>query len=279
MYTRVPREVCYRRLGRHPSRQKGWRLTRDNQGSPRAREVGREGTQDAREARVVRFDAATGKRGGWVVTLVDVRRAYFHAPARRRVFVELPPEDFQGGDGHMCGLLQYRLYGVRDAAQDWEEELASTLSDVTIEAEQRHVREILKHFELERAGLSATPCAVARKNEGNARSGESKGPNRCGRGQTQINREWDDMYDSDDRDRPQMADDVANECQAPIGDITRYRAFVARISNLPQDRPDLKFASMQVSCVMAKPSVRDMEGVKRIGRYLAGKPRAKCWIR
>ena len=30
---------------------------------------------------------------------------------------------------------------------------------------------------------------------------------------------------------------------------------------------------------MAKPSLRDMERVKRIGRYLAGKPRAKCWFR
>ena len=30
---------------------------------------------------------------------------------------------------------------------------------------------------------------------------------------------------------------------------------------------------------MAKPPVRDMERVKRIGRYLAGKPTAKCWFR
>ena len=29
---------------------------------------------------------------------------------------------------------------------------------------------------------------------------------------------------------------------------------------------------------MAKPSVRDMERVKRIGRYLLGKPRARCWF-
>ena len=28
----------------------------------------------------------------------------------------------------MCGLLRYSLYGTRDAAQNWEEELASTLS-------------------------------------------------------------------------------------------------------------------------------------------------------
>ena len=32
---------------------------------------------------------ATGEREGKVVALVDVRRAYFHALARRKVFVEL----------------------------------------------------------------------------------------------------------------------------------------------------------------------------------------------
>ena len=77
-------------------------------------------------------EVATGKRGGKVVALVDVRRAYFYAPPRRRVFVELPPEDFQAGDEHMCGLLQYSFYGTRDAAQNWQEELASTLSDLKL---------------------------------------------------------------------------------------------------------------------------------------------------
>ena len=77
-----------------------------------------------------------------------------------------------------------------------------------------------------------------------------------------------------------MADDDANDSQALTGgDITRYRARVARISYLSQDRPDLKFESMRVCCAMAKPSTRDMECVKRIGRHLVGKPRAKCWFR
>ena len=30
---------------------------------------------------------------------------------------------------------------------------------------------------------------------------------------------------------------------------------------------------------MAKPTMRDMERVKRIGRYLVGQPRARCWFR
>ena len=62
------------------------------------------------------------------------------------------------------------------------------------------------------------------KNEGNARSDESKGRNRCGQGQTRAKHEWDGMSDGGDRDRPQMAGDVANDSQALTSDdITKYR--------------------------------------------------------
>ena len=96
----------------------------------------------------------------------------------------------------------------------------------------------------------------------------------------QAKHRWHDVNDDDDKDRPRMADDDANDSQALTGgDITRFRALDARISCLSQDRPDLTFASMRACCAMAKPSMRDMERVKRIGRYLVGKPRAKCWFR
>ena len=95
---------------------------------------------------------------------------------------------------------------------------------------------------------------------------------------TQTEHEWDGRSDGDGRNRPQMASDDANDSQATGGDITKYRALVARFS-YPQDRPDLKFASMQVCCTMASPSVLDMQRVKRIGRYSAGKPRTVCLFR
>ena len=64
----------------------------------------------------------------------------------------------------------------------------------------------------------------------------------------------------------------ANNTQALTGgDITKYRALVARISFLSQDQPDLKFAAVQVCCAVAHP-----ERVKRVGRYLVGKPRPEC---
>ena len=45
---------------------------------------------------------------------------------------------------------------------------------ITVEADQRDVREVLKDLELERANHSETPCAVERKDEGGARTDESK---------------------------------------------------------------------------------------------------------
>ena len=98
--------------------------------------------------------------------------------------------------------------------------------------------------------------------------------------QTQTKQHRNNENDGGDRDRPQMTGDDANDSQALTGgDITRHRALVTRISYLSQDRPDLKFATMQVCCAMAKPTVCDMERVRRIGRYFAGRPRAKCWFR
>ena len=41
-------------------------------------------------------DMAQGTRGvrrGMKLDFIDVRRAYFNAPARRKVFIKLPPED------------------------------------------------------------------------------------------------------------------------------------------------------------------------------------------
>ena len=101
----------------------------------RARWVAK-GKQDARQARVVRVDAAIGgaESSAWSPP-INVEEKLWHwltceertsaLPARRRVFFELPPDDYQVGDEHMCGLLQYSLYVTRDAAQNLEEEVTS----------------------------------------------------------------------------------------------------------------------------------------------------------
>ncbi len=56
-------------------------------------------------------------KSGKKLDFIDVRRAYFHAKARRTVFIELPEEDQERG---MCGELDKSMYGTRDAALNWE---------------------------------------------------------------------------------------------------------------------------------------------------------------
>ena len=49
---------------------------------------------------------------------IDVKKAHFWSPARRRLLVELPPE--AGYPPDKVGLLKKSLYGTRDAPANWE---------------------------------------------------------------------------------------------------------------------------------------------------------------
>ena len=98
MYTRISRETCLRETGKAPIKT-GWAETDKGQpGKPnvRARWVAKEYKTHARpelhaptpplEAlKVVLSEIDTCTRRGKVVALVEVRRAYFYAPARQSV--------------------------------------------------------------------------------------------------------------------------------------------------------------------------------------------------
>ena len=62
---------------------------------------------------------------GKVIMVNDVARAFFEAPVKRTVCVELPREALQGGgvDEDSVGLLQMSLYGTRDAAANFQAEV------------------------------------------------------------------------------------------------------------------------------------------------------------
>ena len=252
MCTRVSRETCLRETGRAPIKT-GWAETdKGQQGKPnvRARWVALYGTRDAAQNWEEEPTSQADARGRMPVRVDRAHqgRARQGDRARRR--------HHDRGERSAVELLIrkiWRKYEIKKQVigEDADLEKCGRIlnrviewgSDgITIEADHRHVREILKGLELERANHTAAPCAVESKNEGNARSDGRKGENRRGRRQARTK-------------------------------------HVARISYLSQDRPDLKFASMQVCCAMARPSVRDMKRVKRIGGCLAGKPRAKCWFR
>ena len=73
-----------------------------------------------------------------------------------------------------------------------------------------------------------------------------------------------ELRDEDDTSNPPMAGSEA----------TAYRALTARLNFLSQDRPDIQYAVKEVSRYMGAPRKKDMEPLKRVGRYLLAKPRA-----
>ena len=59
----------------------------------------------------------------------DVARAFFEAPATRKVCVELPEEDIMPNERDMVGLLGKSLYGTRDAAINFQKEVRKVMAN------------------------------------------------------------------------------------------------------------------------------------------------------
>ena len=91
---------------------------------------------------------------------IDVRRAYFHARARRLVYVDLPKEDQEEG---MCGRLDKSMYGTRDAAQNWEVEYSDFMESIGFKRgtasacvfwhEERDIRSVIHGDDFTTAGI------------------------------------------------------------------------------------------------------------------------------
>ena len=56
----------------------------------------------------------------------------------------------------------------------------------------------------------------------------------------------------------------------PATEATRYRAIVARLNYLAQDRSEFQYVTQEVSQRMSKPRENDWRALKRIGRFLVG---------
>ena len=63
-------------------------------------------------------NAANAEKKDIHMMISDVKRAYFHAPATRELYVEVPQEDPNWQPG-LLGKLNLSLYGTRDAAANW----------------------------------------------------------------------------------------------------------------------------------------------------------------
>ena len=257
-----------------------------------------------------------GERGFMVI---DVRRAYFNARARRKVYTEIPGEDWENGDENRCAELVHSLYGTRDAGRNWYEELRGFLEglggttgeasasvyrfdrngrvlkvavhgdDTVCAGDKRDCdwlkKEFEKRFEIKFQSLGTGP--------GEKR--EVKILNRLVRlVPGGIEMEADPRHarvlieemgvEAGKSVGTPMAVDVTgtksaqrdDEAVMEPGEVTRYRALVARLNYLAMDRPDLQVAALAASRRMSAPVRGDWAILKRVARYVLRHPRVAC---
>jgi hypothetical protein len=149
VYTKVPIQECWDKTGQAPVSTKWVDINKGDIENPdiRCRWVGREfkGNDTGREdlfaatppleAKKALLHMAANqigipKKRFRKLGFIDIKKAYFHAKAKRLVYVDLPDEALEPGEkGKVCGRLNYSLYGTRDAANNWED----TYTEVMVE--------------------------------------------------------------------------------------------------------------------------------------------------
>ena len=73
-------------------------------------------------------------------------------------------------------------------------------------------------------------------------------------------------------------DSVSDDTPLEPSMSSLYRSLTMRINYLAQDRADLQYAGKELARAMAAPTVSAWNKLKRVGRYLVGRPRMVLFL-
>ena len=254
---------------------------------------------------------ATANKGE-IVMVNDISRAFFHAKAERDVYVQLVPEDTLPGEEGLCGKLRYSMYGTRDAAQIWHKEYSGQLiaigfnqrvaSPCVFYHKQRGIRTYVHGDDYVSNGMPHQLDWMKKQLESKYQvKTQLLGPDKHHQQQFKIPNhivQWDGtqgiIYEADPRHAELVIDQVQlgnvksvvtpgtreegttqEDAEEKLGDqeATKHRAIVARCNYMAPDRFDIAFAGKELARQMANPTRGDRTRLKRLGRYLCGRPR------
>lgn len=144
-YDKVPFQECYDVTGNAPVGTEWLEVNKGDEGDYRirARLVAQEFTKGKLEALFAAAPPLEAKKAllslavaegigygdglHYKIYFIDIKRAYFYAPAKRDVYVRLPMEDFDEGK---CGKLNKSMYGTRDASLNLENEYVRFMTSI-----------------------------------------------------------------------------------------------------------------------------------------------------
>ena len=251
---------------------------------------------------------AIKSKGIQKLLFIDVKRAYFYAPARRPVYVTLPDEDAKSGH---CARLNVSMYGTRDAASNWEDKYASHLircgfdqgksSPCVFFHRTRKISLVVHGDDFTFLGDDSALdwCTTIMQEEYDIKLRGRLGPEKHDqKSMTILNRclEWRSdgiYYEADPRHAEIIIEEMGVQGSSPVVTpgiksslipeeddpvlkpemATKFRRVVARGNFLCQDRMDIQYATKEVARGMAVPRQSHWEKLIRLAKYLLGKKR------
>ena len=246
------------------------------------------------------------------VSFIDIKRAYLCARVDPDdpTYVALPEEHEAAGTGQ-CGLLLRHLYGTRKAGDGWHCEYSGTLANLGFRVgiasacvfwhPEKRLRCSVYGDDLTTVGPKAsldwfrTQLEKQYELTESARLGPGSDDDREARILNRVVR-WTAKgleYEADPRQCERLIRDMKLEGCKTIGTpgvkvtaqqvaddeelspdkASPFRAVAARGNYLAADRPDVQFPAKETCRFMSKPTELGLSGLKRLGRYLEGKPR------
>ena len=267
--------------------------------------------------RLLISEAATVKKGkvkgDKVIMVNDVARAFFEAPMRRTVCVELPAEALTEAEREqgVVGLLQMSLYGTRDAAANFQEEVRKVMIELGFR-QSRFSPSIYYHPQYDlmtlvhgddfiTAGGRAECQWMRRRLERRfeikskvigAGAGESQEERVLNRVIRCTPQGWE--YEADQRHAELIVKDVGmedakgvkgpgeddkpweveeNAKEVPDREGRWFRELAARANYLAMDRSDIQYPVKEICRGMARPTKGHIKKLRRLARYLKAVPR------
>ena len=262
------------------------------------------------EAATIRNGAKENQK---VVMINDVARAFFEAPVRRTVCVELPTEakGQYEGEEDVVGLLQMSLYGTRDAAANFQEEVKKTMTklgfvqsryspsvywhqgrglltlvhgdDFITTGDREHARwfkeALEKRFEIKTkvVGMGHKEAREERVLNRVLRVTEEGWEYEADQRHAELIVEGMNLSEANsvkspsEDEKPWEEED--NDTPIPQKEAYAFRRLAARANYLAQDRADIQYAAKEVCQGMAQPTKGHVKKLRRLARYLIGAPR------
>ena len=228
--------------------------------------------------------------------LWDISRAHFYGTPKRRIYIELPPEDEASKDGQTCGLLVKSMYGTQDAPNIWDVRVMVHGDDFLALGDAKHLEklsQVLKDaYELKCLGILGDEDGD--RTEAHFLNRLIRIDKKNGKGSIVIEadrRHVDLLIQAfglekangvESPDVKKSAGQQMLESRSPLlgkSEASRYRSATMRAAYLARDGLDIAHAVKNLARGMVSPTEAKLADLKRLIRYLKKYPDVgQCFV-